>query len=72
MTEEQNKPKAEFKEPGLRGVKTSNAFKIVNFELFAKPVSYSLYSVLEKSQLGPIPTRHGSTRPTLQKYIGLI
>lgn len=32
-------PKADMKEPGLRNVRTSNAFKIVNFELFAKPVS---------------------------------
>jgi len=26
------------REPGLRHVKTTNAFRIVNFELFAKPV----------------------------------
>lgn len=31
------KPATE-REPGLRSVKTTNAFRIVNFELFAKPV----------------------------------
>lgn len=41
MSTEENKPKApqnpEIKEPGLRGAKTTNVFRIVNFELFAKP-----------------------------------
>ncbi|KAL4219908.1 protein of unknown function (DUF4500) [Mactra antiquata] len=41
MSSESNKkaeaPKAEMNEPGLRNVKTTNAFKIINFELFAKP-----------------------------------
>ena len=47
MAEEHKIPKSsanpELKEPGLRGVKTTNAFKIVNFELFVKPVS-SMFS----------------------------
>ncbi|XP_045191072.1 small integral membrane protein 8-like [Mercenaria mercenaria] len=41
MAEEHNKSnastKTEAKEPGLRGVKTTNIFRMVNFELFAKP-----------------------------------
>ena len=40
MKEEPNKPTEKpdkYKEPGLRHAKTTNVFRIVNFELFAKP-----------------------------------
>lgn len=40
MKEETNKPtdaNEKFREPGLKHARTTNVFRIVNFELFAKP-----------------------------------
>ena len=34
-----NKPKTEFREPGWKSMQSTSAFRVVNFELFVKPVS---------------------------------
>ena len=35
---------------GIRSIRTTNLFQIINFELYAKPVSWSIYFKLIFSQ----------------------